>query len=142
MLALYGAAVLSNPSPHECVAMALRRLLHSSVSCVFPPEPTARERELGKRIDERADFGALRNGIAACVVAIHCVHALYTASVAGEVKGHFISPHNGIHNNLLIDCACASSFDDCAANAVGRSFIPYGDTCMLLHAYILAPWGK
>ena len=27
----------------------------------------------GKRIDERADFGALRNGIAACVVAIHCV---------------------------------------------------------------------
>ena len=33
----------------------------------------------GKRIDERADFGALRNGIAACVVAIHCVHALYTA---------------------------------------------------------------
>ena len=55
----------------------------------------------GKRIDERADFGALRNGIAACVVAIHCVHALYTAfpttaSFAGEVKGHFISPHNGI----------------------------------------------
>ena len=53
----------------------------------------------GKRIDERADFGALRNGIAACVVAIHCVHALYTAfpTTAGEVKGHFISPHNGIH---------------------------------------------
>ena len=56
----------------------------------------------GKRIDERADFGALRNGIAACVVAIHCVYALYTAfpttaSVAGEVKGYFISPHNGIH---------------------------------------------
>ena len=52
----------------------------------------------GKRIDERADFGALRNGIAACVVAIHCVHALYTAfpTTAGEVKGHFISPHNGI----------------------------------------------
>ena len=58
-----------------------------------------------KRIDERADFGALRNGIAACVVAIHCVHALYTAfpttaSVAGEVKGHFISPHNGIHERV------------------------------------------
>ena len=56
----------------------------------------------GKRIDGRAEFGALRNGIAACVVAIHCVRALYTAfpttaSVAGEVKGHFISPHNGIH---------------------------------------------
>ena len=57
----------------------------------------------GKRIDERADFGALRNGIAACVVAIHCVHALYTAfpTTAGEVKGHFISPHNGIHRNPL-----------------------------------------
>ena len=66
----------------------------------------------GKRIDERADFGALRNGIAACVVAIHCVHALYTAfpttaSFAGEVKGHFISPHNGIQDNYRNPRACA-----------------------------------
>ena len=52
----------------------------------------------GKRIDERADFGALRNGIAACVVAIIALYTAFptTASFAGEVKGHFISPHNGI----------------------------------------------
>ena len=68
----------------------------------------------GKRIDERADFGALRNGIAACVVAIHCVHALYTAfptiaSFAGEVKGHFISPQNGIRCLVCVSvCQCVS----------------------------------
>ena len=73
----------------------------------------------GKRIDERADFGALRNGIAACVVAIHCVHALYTAfpttaSVAGEVKGHFISPHNGIPKQVYNPrCACAPRVNYC-----------------------------